>query len=174
MLRRAPNKNPSFQVFGRRGAGKTRGVASPEHLVAVDVDHERVHSIGSSQSHIVTGMWRAKCGCGWRCEGATQQDVQVAVQKHLDGVRTDDINDAIEEFEPELPQLTEREIEDARVRQGTIENLLDGDEVCEHGNEIYLGAFPACCDWWCEDCGLLNRRQEAFCYRCGAGPPEYA
>lgn len=48
---------------------------------------------------------------------------------------------------------------------------VDDVELCRHGQEVYQGAFPGCCDWRCE-CGDLNRRQEASCYRCGAGQPE--
>jgi hypothetical protein len=176
VLRRAPDRNTRVQVFGGRGAGKTRGAASlAEHQVIVEADHSRVWSLGSSQPHVVSGMYRAKCGCGWRDEFSSQGDAHVGVQRHLDGVTTDVIADAIEGFEPEPPRLTGRELEDARVRQGTIEILLEGDglDLCPHGNEIHLGAFPSCCDWRCE-CGDLNRRQEAFCYRCGAGPPEMA
>lgn len=171
MLRRAPNANTSVQVFGGRGAGKTHGAASlAEHRVIVEADHQRVWSIGSNQSHVVAGMYRAKCGCGWRGEFASQGDAQEAVRKHVDGAYIDSITEAVEEHEP---RLTDRELEDARVRQGTIEILLEGDEVCPHGNEIHLGAYPSCCDWRCE-CGDLNGRQVVFCYRCGAGPPEDA
>jgi hypothetical protein len=100
------------------GGGSTRVILDDSggpHSVVVEADYEEICTFGQTAPTQFLRSARAKCGCGWSGTWATMPEAQQAAREHYMGM--------VERHLEDVP-FTPREVEDAKVVNGTIEYLL--------------------------------------------------
>lgn len=100
------------------GGGSTRVILDDSggpHSVVVEADYEQITTFGQTAPTQFLRSATAKCDCGWSGTWATMHEAQEAARGHYMGT--------VEGHLIDVP-FTPRQIEDARVVNGTIENLL--------------------------------------------------
>lgn len=127
------NVNRSFpfglRQLGRVGHGKSYAAAQAmgggsvvlnggnggSHSMKIEAEHEQIYTLGSANPQTIVRCATATCDCGWTGMWSSMQEANAAAQDHLMG--------SVENHLVDVP-FTPRQIEDARVVNGTIKNLL--------------------------------------------------